>query len=45
MVLQKLEKIFRDKSWETKMEILTESNTLQISTDVATKNSLILKDL
>lgn len=44
IILQKLGGICRDKSWKTKMEILTESITLQISRNVARKNSFVLNE-
>lgn len=44
IILQNLGGICRDKSWETKVGILTESNAPRMSTKVATKNSLSLKE-
>jgi len=43
IILQNLGGMCRDKSWETKVGMLTESKAPRMSTKEATKNSLLLK--
>lgn len=43
-ILQNLEGTFNDRRWEIRVGILTESKALRKSTNVETRNSLLLKE-